>query len=61
MINADIRQSNSVFVQGKVTKYRFDPTANYNRWAIHEIADDLGCTSESYGKGQQRYTIVSYK
>ena len=54
-------KSSSVFVQGNITKYKFDPTANYNRKAIHEIADDLGCTSESYGKDQQRYTIVYYK
>ena len=40
--------------------YTFGPTTSYNRWIIHEIATEYGCTSRSHGVEPDRYTVVSF-
>ena len=49
----------SIFIKGECEpKYKFPPLKRYERKTVHEVAAHYGCTSESHGTEDRRYTIV---
>jgi transcriptional repressor NF-X1 len=41
-------------------RYKFAATSKENRRIIHSLAPHYGCSTDSYGTGPRRYTVVSY-